>query len=104
MASVRKRTWVSDGEKREAWIADYFDQAGKRHIKTFAKKKAADAWLTDAQAEVRDGTHTADSASKTLGDAGEAWLADAEADGLERRPSRSIGSISNCTSSRTSAM
>jgi len=49
MASVRKRTWVSGGEKQEAWIADYFDQAGKRHIKTFAKKKAADAWLTDAK-------------------------------------------------------
>jgi len=84
MASVRKRTWVSGGEKQEAWIADYFDQAGKRHIKTFAKKKAADAWLTDAKAEVRDGTHTADSASKTISDAGDAWLADAEADGLER--------------------
>ena len=65
MASVRKRTWASGGEKREAWVADYFDQAGKRHIKTFERKKDADAWLDNAKAEVRTGTHTPDSTSRT---------------------------------------
>jgi integrase len=84
MASVRKRTWESGGEKKEAWIADYFDQAGKRHIQTFRKKKEADAWLDNAKAEIRKGTHTADSVSKTVGEAGDAWIAEAEADGLER--------------------
>jgi hypothetical protein len=42
--SVRKRTWTtSTGEKKEAWIVDYTDKAG-RHIKTFYRKKAADAY------------------------------------------------------------
>jgi integrase len=39
MASIRKRTWKSSGETKTAWIADYSDQAGKRHIKTFGTKK-----------------------------------------------------------------
>jgi integrase len=84
MASIRKRKWQSGGETKEAWIADYFDQAGKRHIQTFDKKKAAEAWLDGAKAEVRTGTHTADSTSKTIGEAGDAWIAEAETDGLER--------------------
>jgi integrase len=84
MASIRKRKWQSGGEVKEAWVADYFDQDGKRHIKTFEKKKEAEAWLDDAKAEVRKGTHTADSVSKTVGEAGDAWVAEAEADGLER--------------------
>jgi hypothetical protein len=43
MASVRKRTWKSGGKVRIVWIADYFDQGGKRHIKSFKTKKEADA-------------------------------------------------------------
>jgi hypothetical protein len=38
MAKVRKRTWTRKAGPQTAWIADYFDQAGKRHIKTFPKK------------------------------------------------------------------
>jgi hypothetical protein len=36
MATVRKRTWKTggEGEVKTAWVADYFDQDGKRHIKT----------------------------------------------------------------------
>jgi integrase len=42
--SVRKRTWTtSRGEKKEVWIVDYTDKAG-RHIKTFYRKEAADAY------------------------------------------------------------
>jgi integrase len=41
--SVRKRAWVtSKGVEKEAWIVDYVDQARRRRLKTFAKKKAAD--------------------------------------------------------------
>ena len=37
--SVRKRKWkTGSGEEREAWIVDYFDQAGDRHIETFDRK------------------------------------------------------------------
>ena len=41
--SVRKRKWVTGkGEKKEAWIVDYSDQQGERHIQTFERKKEAD--------------------------------------------------------------
>ena len=34
--SIRRRYWTNaKGEQKEAWIADYVDQHGKRHIKTF---------------------------------------------------------------------
>jgi hypothetical protein len=49
--SVRKRFWkTSAGEERQAWLCDYTGQSGKRHGKTFARKKDADAdlWLTAA--------------------------------------------------------
>ena len=84
MASIRKRTWQSGGEDKTAWIADYFDQAGKRHIKTFATKKAADAWLVTTRGEVADGTHTPENASITVAEAGEIWIGKAELEELER--------------------
>jgi integrase len=58
MASVRKRSWRSAGETKTAWAVDYFDRHRERHIKTFAKKKDADAYLISSQQEVRDATHT----------------------------------------------
>jgi integrase len=84
MASIRKRTWKSGGEEKTAWIADYFDQGGQRHIKTFKQKKEADAWLVAARREVQQGTHTPASNRTTVAEAGEMWIAEAEADGLER--------------------
>jgi hypothetical protein len=37
--SVRKRTWkTTKGEIKEAWVVDYSDQAGKRHLETFKRK------------------------------------------------------------------
>ena len=84
MASIRKRTWQSGGEDKTAWIADYFDQAGKRHIKTFKQKKGADAWLVAARREVQQGTHTPANTSITVAKAGEAWISQGETDGLER--------------------
>ena len=84
MASIRKRTWTTDSVTRAAWVADYFDQHGKRRLKTFKTKKEADAWLVKARREVQQGTHTAASASIAVTHAGEMWIAEAEADGLER--------------------
>jgi hypothetical protein len=40
--SVRKRTWKSCGETREAWVVDFTDVAGRRRLKTFTSKKAAE--------------------------------------------------------------
>ena len=73
--SVRRRQWVSPmGEPKEAWIVDYVDQHGDRHIKTFAKKRDADAHHAIVGVAVRAGTHTADSKSVTVAKAAELWL------------------------------
>jgi integrase len=83
--SVRKRVWKSpNGEMREAWVVDYADQHGERHIKTFAKKRDADAHHAIVGVAVRTGTHTADSRSVTVAKAAELWLESCEAAGLER--------------------
>ncbi len=83
--SVRKREWTGPkGEKKSAWVVDYFDMAGKRRLKTFAKKKDADAFASTASVEVREGVHVAHSASATIEAAGKLWLASAKAAGLER--------------------
>lgn len=83
MASIRKRVWTSRGVERSAWIVDYFDQTGKRRLKTFATKKAADAWAITALHEVKQGTHTPSSTSVTVSEATERWIAHCEAEGLE---------------------
>jgi integrase len=84
MATVRKRTWIYKGETRTAWVVNYNDQNGTRRLKTFATKKAADAWLVDAAHEVRQGTHTPDSDSITVAEACELWIKRGELEGLER--------------------
>lgn len=83
--SVRKRKWVTrSGEEREAWVVDYADQHGERHIETFAKKKEADARHAEVKVDVKTGVHIAPSKSVNIKDAGESWIKAAEAHGLER--------------------
>jgi integrase len=83
--SVRKRTWKNaKGEPQEAWVVDYVDQHSKRHLKTFVRKKEADAWHATANVEVRQGVHTADADSITVAQAGDYWIATAEGNNLER--------------------
>jgi hypothetical protein len=83
--SVRKRQWTTGkGVPKEAWVVDYVDRAGKRRLKTFPRKKEADAFSASARVEVREGTHVADRDSATMGQAGALWLARAKAEGLER--------------------
>ncbi len=83
--SVRKRIWkTAAGEERHAWLCDYTGQSGKRHVKTFARKKDADAFIAKAKVEVREGVHTADSDSVTIRDAADLWLTTGAARGLER--------------------
>jgi integrase len=83
--SVRKREWVSPrGEAREAWIVDYVDGSGQRRNKNFKRKRDADAYANRVGAEVRAGTHTPDSTSLTVAEAGRLWLQTSENAGLER--------------------
>jgi integrase len=83
--SVRKRKWVTRlGEAKEAWVVDYTDQQGDRHLKTFERKKEADDYRASVKVDVRAGTHVAPSKSVTVAVAAERWLSRAEAEGLER--------------------
>ena len=83
--SVRKRMWKSPaGETKEAWVVDYVDQHGDRHLKTFAKKRDADAHHAIVSVTVRAGLHTADSKSVTVAKAADLWIESCEGAGLER--------------------
>ncbi len=83
--SVRKRQWVTrSGQEREAWVVDYVDQQGERHIETFSKKKDADARHSEVRVDVRAGAHIAPSKSVTVKEAAVSWINAAEAAGLER--------------------
>ena len=82
--SVRKRTWTTaKGEKKEAWIVDYVDQDGDRHIETFKRKKEADAFHAQVGVDVRAGTYTAPSKSITVKEAAEDWIKSVALEGRE---------------------
>jgi integrase len=81
--SVRKRIWTSGGERREAWVVDY-TSLGNRHIRTFDKKKDADAFHASVRVDVAQGTHTAPSRSPTVAEAGKLWVESAVNAQLER--------------------
>jgi integrase len=83
--AVRKRVWTTkSGECKEAWIVDYTDQAGDRHIQTFARKKDADRYHANVTVEVAKGIHTPESRSLTVAEAAEQWLVATELEKLER--------------------
>ncbi len=75
--SIRKRKWTTRlGEEREAWIVDYVDGQGERHIKTFERKKDADDYRATVKVDIRAGVHS--SGKVTVALAGKQWLKDAE--------------------------
>jgi integrase len=83
MATIRKRQWQVGGVERSAWICDYADQGGRRHIKTFETKRAAERWSIEALHQVAAGTHTPASESITVGEAFRRWIEHCEKKGLE---------------------
>jgi integrase len=83
--SVRKREWTTRlGEQREAWIVDYTDGGGKRHIDTFERKKDADAYEAKVKVDVNAGTHVAPDNNLTVAAVAEKWIKGVEAEGRER--------------------
>jgi integrase len=84
MAKVRKRTWTNSKGEQTAWVADYTDQEGKRHIKTFDLKREADAWLATTQTEVNAGTHIPDSKTITVAELAALWYQQKQRDGCTR--------------------
>jgi integrase len=76
--SVRKRRWTTrGGEAKEAWVVSYTGQNGSLHLKTFDRKKDADAYHATVRVDVKAGIHT--TGKTTVTQAGETWLADADA-------------------------
>jgi len=84
MASVRKRIWDSKGVRKEAWVVSYTDQLGKRRLKTFERKKEADAYRNKVAIEIQRGEHVPDSQTVTLSRALDLWLENCEARVLAR--------------------
>lgn len=83
--SVRKRSWTTrGGEQKEAWIVDYVDGEGDRHIQTFTRKKDADDYHSKVNVDVRQGVHTAPTKSLTVAEAAQDWLTFVELEGVER--------------------
>jgi integrase len=68
---------------REAWIVDYFN-GPDRHMKTFARKKDAEAYHATVSVSVAAGTHTAPSKSITVAEAAKLWLDFVAGRGRER--------------------
>jgi integrase len=92
--SVRKRKWVTrGGEPREAWIVDYTDQDGDRHIETFERKKDADAYAATVKVDVRQGIHTAPTKSVTVAEAGRNWIKRVEANGMRGKGPAEQGTL-----------
>jgi integrase len=82
--SIRKRKWVTKGgAAREAWVVDYVDQHGDRHMKAFSLHRAATAWDTQAKHEVAAGTHSPPTGSTTVAEAFQLWIENCVNEGLE---------------------
>ena len=83
--AVRKRTWTTkDGQRREAWVVDYYDGRGERHTETYVRKKDAEARAANVQVDLRQGIHTALATSMTVAEAADTWLEAVEREGRER--------------------
>jgi integrase len=79
---IRERTWTSGGEKKTAWVCEYFDADRKWRLKTFRTKKEAKDFEATARTDIKQGRHVADAASITVKRAGELWIERAEEEKL----------------------
>jgi integrase len=83
--SVRKRTWkTKQGELREAWLVDYTDAEGDRHVQTFERKKDAQEYHAKVKLDVKAGVHLAPSKSATVNEAAAGWLTYVKNENRER--------------------
>jgi integrase len=71
---IRQRTWVSGGKEKSAWVVEYFDAERKWRLKTFKTKKDAQDFEATTRVNLKRGKHVADSASITVGEAGDLWI------------------------------
>lgn len=78
MAKVSKRRWTYNGVPKWKWVVRYSDARGKQPLKTFASKKAADAYRLKIENELAKGSHTPRSLSVTVETAAQAMLEDSK--------------------------
>jgi integrase len=73
--AVRRRMWrTKGGERREAWIVDYLDAQGHRHIETYGRRADAQSRYAKVQVDIGQGIHTPINQSPTVAEAAELWL------------------------------
>jgi integrase len=77
MASVSKRKWTHKGVTKESWVVRYNDGQAWR-MKTFERKKEADSYRQQIEADIRTGTHVAPSASLTFAKLAANFMADCD--------------------------
>ena len=82
--SIRKRTWVSGGQTKAAWVLVYSEGNGKRKQETFSTKREAERRWLEVSGELHRGSHVSLADSKTVAQAGELWIERAISEGLER--------------------
>ena len=82
--SIRKRTWVTRGQQKTAWVLVYSDGNGKRKQETFATKREAESRWSEISAELHRGSHISLADSLTVTQAGDLWIERAISEGLER--------------------
>ena len=66
MASIRKRTWKTDGETRSAWAVDWSDTLAARHRRQFPTRREADAFRTEIEDQLRKGLFRSEAQKLTI--------------------------------------
>jgi len=74
MATVRKRTWETNGEAKAAWLVDYTDNRGIRRRQHFTTKKSADACRIQVEGQMQSGTYRPDAGRVTVRDVCESFI------------------------------
>lgn len=82
--SIRKRTWVTRGQQKTAWVLVYSNGNGKRKQETFTTRREAERRWSEVSAELRRGSHVSLADSLTVAQAGDLWIERAISEGLER--------------------
>ena len=82
--SIRKRTWVTGGQQKTAWVLVYSNGNGKRKQETFTTKREAERRWIEVSAELRRGSHVSLTDSLTVAEAGDLWIERAISEELER--------------------
>jgi integrase len=74
MASIRKRTWKTDGATRTAWAVDFVDQTGERHRRQFSTKREADTFRIEIETQLRSGVFRSDAQKTKVKDLAKLFL------------------------------